>query len=170
MEELLAASGEIIYLTTYIDGYVFFLQCLYPSRRSVNYSVAGKKLPMHCTSSGKAMLSYMPAEQVEEIIRIRGLPAITPNTITDPVRFRHELDLCNQRRYAIDTEEESLGVRCVATAICNKKGEVAGALSISGSVISMTEERINTFARLLLNASHALTSYADLFPAIQLMQ
>lgn len=65
MEDLQSATGDIIYLTSHIDGKVFYMECVYPSRRSIYTSVSGKTLPMHCTGCGKAMLSQMPTEQVE---------------------------------------------------------------------------------------------------------
>ena len=60
MEDLNETTGETIYLTSHINGLVFYLECVYSSRRSMSYSVCGKTLPMHCTGVGKAMLSHMP--------------------------------------------------------------------------------------------------------------
>ena len=85
MEDLQVSTGEIIYLTSHIGGQVFYLECVYPSRRSVSYSVSGKTLPMHCTGCGKAMLSQMPTDQVEAIIQKHGLPSPrTPSPTTMP--------------------------------------------------------------------------------------
>lgn len=74
MEDLQVATGEIIYLTSHIGGRCFYLECIYPSRRVISYSVSGKTLPMHCTACGKAMLSQMSTAQVEAIIEKHGLP------------------------------------------------------------------------------------------------
>lgn len=167
MEELQAASGEIVYLTSHIDGKVFYLECIYPTRRSVSYSVSGKTLLMHCTGCGKAMLSQMPTAQVEAIIARYGLPASTPNTITDRDRLFEKLGEYRRLGYATDNEEETPGVKCVATAVRTGSGEVAGALSISGSILSMTDENVRKHAMLLSRASATLSQYAHLFPAIQ---
>ncbi len=168
MEDLQQVSGENVYLTTFIDGRVLYLEALYSGSRSAKYSISGKTLPMHCTSCGKAMLSYLPCDEVESIVDKWGLCPVTPNTITDKTRLFEELDLCRQRGFALDVEEESLGVKCVAVAIRNSAGNSIGALSISGSVISMNDELIPKYAAELAKAASILSNYPDLFLAEQI--
>ena len=168
MEDLQVATGEIIYLTSYIDGKVFYMECLYPSHRSVSYSIAGKTLPMHCTGCGKAMLSYMDEREIRRIIDKNGLEGFTPHTITSRQALMKELAVTKARGYALDNEEETLGVRCVAAAIRDERANVAGALSISASVLSINEEVAETYAKMLLRACNMLSPYARLFPALML--
>lgn len=168
MEDLQVTTGEIIYLTSHIGGKVFYLECVYPSRRSISYSVSGKTLPMHCTGCGKAMLSQMPTDQVEAIIRKHGLAPITQNTITDHDQLMEALATCRRKGYALDNEEETMGVKCVAMAIRTGRGDVAGALSISGSTLSIRPDNIGQYAELLSRACNTLSQHAHLFPAIQL--
>lgn len=167
MEDLQVATGEIIYLTSHIGGRAFYLECVYPSRRSIAYSVAGKTLPMHCTGCGKAMLSQMPTEQVEEIIQKHGLPPVTQNTITDHDKLMECLAVYRRKGYALDNEEETMGVKCVAMAIRTGRGDVAGALSISGSTLSIRTDNIEQYAELLSRACNTLSQHAYLFPALQ---
>ena len=122
---------------------------------------------MHCTGCGKAMLSQMPAEEAEAIIDRYGLPPVTPNTITDKAVLLGKLGEYRRLGYAVDDEEETPGVRCVAMAVRSSRGEVAGALSISGSTLSVNGDNIGEYAKLLSRACNALTQYAHLFPAIQ---
>lgn len=167
MEELRSASGKNVYLTTHVDGQVLYLDALLTTKHRVAYSVAGRTLPMHCTSCGKAMLSFMSEAEVKRIVALRGLPAMTPNTCTNYEKLMEDLRISKERGYALDCEEESLGGKCVASAIRTAQGNVAGALSISGSSLSMTDDDICKYAKLLQDASHALTPYAHLFPAIE---
>lgn len=167
MEDLQVSTGEIIYLTSHIGGRVFYLECVYPSRRSISYSVSGKTLPMHCTGCGKAMLSQMSTDQVERIIQTHGLPPLTQNTITDHDQLMEVLAACRRNGYAQDNEEETMGVKCVAMAIRTGRGDVAGALSISGSTLSIRPDNIEEYAQLLSRACNTLSQHAHLFPAIQ---
>ena len=167
MEDLQALSDENIYLTTHIRGRVLYLEALYPNRRNVKYSISGKTLPMHCTSSGKIMLSHLPKEEVEGIIARWGLQSFTPNTIVDKDTLFKELELDKARGYSIDIEEESLGVKCVAVAVRNSSGRAVGALSISGSVLSMSNDLIPKYAMELSKACNILSDYAELFPSEQ---
>lgn len=168
MEDLQVATGEIIYLTSHINGQVFYLECVYPSRRSISYSISGKMLPMHCTGCGKAMLSQMPTEQVEAIIDRYGLPSLTQNTITNREQLMEALAVCRRLGYALDNEEETVGVKCVAMAIRSRGGDVVGALSISGSTVSMRPDLTEGYALRLGRACNTLADYAHLFPAIPL--
>lgn len=168
MEDLKEKCGTNVYLTSHINGRVFYVDCAYQNRRSIAYSDAGKTLPMHCTSCGKAMLSYMPESQVRAIIDKWGMKRSTEHTCTDYSALLEDLRICRERGYAIDDEEESVGVRCVAAAIRTSSGEVAGALSISGSAVHMTDEAVAEKSKILINAAAELMPYAQLFPAIQL--
>ena len=168
MEELKNRTHCNVYLTSHIDGRVFYLEGMYYNKRTIAYSDSGKTLPMHCTGSGKAMLSYMPDAQVQAVIDRWGLPEVTENTITDPMDFRRELEVCRGQGYAVDNEEESVGVRCVAAAVRSSRGEVAGALSLSGPAVSMNESSVLSCAALVKHAAAELLPYAQFFPAMQL--
>lgn len=167
MENIQNKTGETVYLTSHINGKVLYLDGVYSSRRFGKYSVTGKTRPMHCTGSGKAMLSYLPEEKVNQIIKRWGLEPITPHTIINTEQLMEELALCRKRGYATDNEEETLGIKCVAAAIRDSSGESVGALSVSGSIISYTEERVHMCAKLVASACTALSEYAQLFPASQ---
>ena len=113
------------------------------------------------------MLSYMKRNEIDNIIKTHGLPQITKNTITDYDRLISELELSKERGYATDLEEESLGVKCLAMAIRNNDGAVAGAVSISGSIISMRDEQIPNYADQLARACNLLSQYSSLFPSLR---
>jgi DNA-binding IclR family transcriptional regulator len=169
MEELQSMTGEIVYLTTHINGRVFYLECVYPSKRLISYSVCGKTVPMHCTGCGKAMLMFMPEKRIDGIIAQWGLTQYTTNTITDQRELKKTLARYREKGYALDNEEESYNVKCIAMPI-RLSGNIAGALSISGSTMSMTEDKFPHYARLLVNACNLLAQYIHLFPAIQLIK
>ena len=129
----------------------------------------GKTLHMHCTGCGKAMLSYLPASEVEQIIQSQGMPAFTPNTITDKTALLKELEEIRSRGYALDNEEETLGVRCIAEPILNSKGYPTAAISISGSALSMQPDMTLDYAKELTNTCNALSHCADEYPAGQIL-
>lgn len=168
LEELQVKTGENIYLTSHIDGKVFYLEGIYPSIRIGNYSVAGKQLPLHCTACGKSMMAYLPEDELEQVIKQWGLPQITQNTITDYPRLMEEFKSIRQQGYAKDLEEETLGVKCIAMAIRDCSGYPTGAISISGTMISMRDELLEEYAKFLSRICSVLISYAHQFPAAQI--
>lgn len=92
------------------------------------FSEIGKDFPLHCTSMGKVLLAYAAPEAVDEILA-GPMEAMTPNTITDPVAFRDQLSRIRDRGYAIDRQEITRGLMCVAAPITVVGGNVIGALS-----------------------------------------
>ncbi|WP_079988057.1 IclR family transcriptional regulator [Anaerotruncus rubiinfantis] len=168
LEEIQIKTGEIVYLTSHINGRVLYLEAMYPSIRIGNYSITGKTLPMYCTGCGKAMMAYLPQEEIDFVIDRWGLQGFTPNTITDRDVLNAELNSTRQRGYAIDIEEESPGVKCVAMPVRDSSGYPTGALSISGTLMSMKDELLEDYAKILSRICNSLTPYADQFPAAQM--
>lgn len=163
MEEVVDLTGETVYLTTHIKGRLFYMECVYPSHRPTSYSIEGRTLPLHCTASGKAMMSYMEPDRIQRIVDENGLIALTPNSITTIEQLYEELELCKSRGYAIDNEEQAIGVRCVAVAIRNQMGKPVGALSISGSTITISDDKIPQYVDYLARACNNLSSSSNLF-------
>jgi IclR family acetate operon transcriptional repressor len=86
-----------------------------PSRHSMRmFTEVGRRVNPHCTGVGKALLAQLPEDAALEILGRTGLPARTPHTITDPAALMSELARIRQRGYALDDEEQEIGVRCVA--------------------------------------------------------
>ncbi len=170
LEELQVKTGENIYLTSHVEGKVLYLEGIYPSIRIGNYSVAGKRLPLHCTGCGKAMLAYLPEAELESILQRCGLPAVTPYTITTREQLDKELARIRVRGYALDNEEETLGVKCVAVAIRDSSGYPCGAISISGTTISMRDELLEDYAKMIARVCSVLIANAHQLPAAQLRQ
>lgn len=99
----------------------------------------GKRLPIHATAAGKAILASLPEARVAEIVDRRGLPARTAHTITEPAALFAELERIRERGYATNREENVDGVRAVGVPV-RPNGRVAGALSISGPIQRLEEK------------------------------
>jgi DNA-binding IclR family transcriptional regulator len=164
MEDIQEKTGEIVYFTVPRNGKVLYLEGVYPGKKLIHYSISGRVLYMHCTAVGKAILAYLPEEMVKKIIEYWGMPIFTPQTISNSKDLMEALELNRKRGYAIDIEEESPGVKCLAVPIRTSHNEVLGALSISGSVISMLDSKFSLYAELLMSASNILAQKANLFP------
>ncbi len=95
------------------------------------FAEVGRHVPAHSTASGKVLLAALPAEQAVALVRRAGLPALTPNTLTEPAALLEELDLVRDRGWAVDEGEHELGVRCVAVPV-GRGADVLAALSLSG--------------------------------------
>jgi len=90
----------------------------------------GSRRPLHCTAVGKAMLAFLELETFRQVVE-SGLAAVTPQTITDPHRLEVVLREVRTRGYALDDEEFTVGVRCIAAPMFDHRCIVVGAVSIA---------------------------------------
>ena len=94
-------------------------------------STLGSRIPAHCCAVGKVLLAALPEEKLEMIVTSEGLPKRTENTITDLRKLKEHLQLVRENNYALDMEENEIGICCVAAPIRDQRGEVIAAISIS---------------------------------------
>lgn len=102
----------------------------------------GSRNPVHSSAVGKAILASFPEEEVNRFLRKKNLPRRTDNTLTDPVQFKEHLKGVRRRGYAVDNEENEVGIRCVGAPIFDQSRRAVAALSISGPAFRITLERI----------------------------
>lgn len=104
--------------------------------------VTGDYAHMHMTALGKAMLSILDEERVNEIVDEHGLPKATQHTIDDRADLHAELDRTRERGYSLENQERREGIRAVGVPI-DLDDEMTSALSISGPMSTLTESRID---------------------------
>lgn len=77
----------------------------------------GAAHPLHTIATGKVILAYLPEERVDEIIAIKGLEQRTKHSITDPDRLKTELEEIHNQGYAVDWNEQVVGLGMLAVPI-----------------------------------------------------
>ena len=106
------------------------------------YFTPGKQVPFHCTGVGKVLLSEMPGEAVDELIKKKGLKRFTKNTITDPDEFKAELARVRDEQVGRDRNEYLEGDNCSAVPVRDKDGKIIAAISLSALVENMSVEEV----------------------------
>lgn len=93
----------------------------------------GRRVPFHCTSAGKCLMAFGAAELPE------AMPARTARTITDPAAMRVHLAEIVALGYALDDEENDLGVRCISAPVFAGDASTAiGCIGIDGPSVRVT--------------------------------
>lgn len=140
VDDLAQKTGELAQFATYEHGQAVYIYKSGGENAVQTASSPGHREYLHCISLGKAMLAYMPAEQVDGILDRHGMPAYTEQTITDREELREELESVRANGYAFDEEEKIDGIRCVAAPV-QADGEIFGAISVSGPSTRMVGDR-----------------------------
>lgn len=94
------------------------------------FSEIGKSFPLHCSALGKILLAFLDPE-VRSRILSGELISLTPNTIIDRSVLERQLGKIRESGYAVDREETTRGILCVATPIRNEKEQVLAAISVT---------------------------------------
>ena len=102
----------------------------------------GLRNPAHSSAVGKVLLSHLPEEELKGLIKEKGLPKRTENTITDLIQLKEHLKAVRTQGYAIDDEENEKGIRCVAAPLYNEIGKVVAAISISVPAFRVTKKMV----------------------------
>ncbi|QSX09193.1 IclR family transcriptional regulator [Alkalibacter rhizosphaerae] len=117
----------------------------------------GVEKPLYCTAVGKAMLAELTNQEVRQIWEKSDIQKLTPKTIVDFDDFLRELDEVREKGYALDNEENELGVRCIGAVIKNYKGKAENAFSISAPISRMSDQRIDLLATEVLKMKKELS-------------
>ena len=142
LRRLMEQSGETANLAILSDDMAVYLEqveCLQTVRAICK---PGGRVVLHSTSLGKCMLAAMRPEEVNRILTTKGMPRFTPRTIDRPASMALHLSEVRAAGYAVDDEEHSVGLRCVAAAVLDEHGEPIGAISVSGPALKVTHERV----------------------------
>jgi IclR family acetate operon transcriptional repressor len=109
-----------------------------PSKHSMRmFTEVGRRVLPHSTGVGKALLANTPDHEVRALLARTGMPAATEKTITTADGFLAALEDVRRLGYAIDDNEQEIGVRCLAVSVPNSP--TAAAISISGPAGRVTE-------------------------------
>jgi len=157
MRRLMEQSGETANLAI-LDGteavFIAQVQCREMMRILVKL---GSRVPLHASGVGKAIFASLPDEQIDAILKVKGLPRITPHTIVSPETMWAALKVIRHRGYSFDDEEHAPGTRCVAATLYDEHAEMLGAISIAGPASRLPDERIRQLGPIVAHTAEELT-------------
>jgi DNA-binding IclR family transcriptional regulator len=131
LSQLANASGETASLTEAVGTDMVYVAQLVTSQFIPVLTPVGMRIPMYCTSSGRAYLSCLPQEQARALLESAPRPARTPSTLTATDAILERVAECRQVGYALNCEELFLGDMGVGAPIQDSGGRVLGAVHLS---------------------------------------
>lgn len=132
LRHLSEMTGETCFLGVLNEGEVVYLYKIEGTNSIRTSAQLGERRLAHCTGLGKAMLSTLSMEEIEEIAYEKRLKKLTKNTITDLNLLHKELIEIRKVGYSFDNEENELGVSCLSVPLYNFTGSTVGAISCAG--------------------------------------
>lgn len=134
MDWLRDQLGETVNLTIRQGDEVVYIERSLSPRMMRVEQVIGSKAPLHVTAVGKLLLAEEGESGVRGYAQRTGLPAYTPNTITDTDELVRVVNRSIKRGFALDNEEAELGVGCIGSLVYGENGVAIGGLSVSAPI------------------------------------
>ncbi len=118
----------------------------------------GGKVPLALSGAGRSILSHLPNQiagspQSDKEISTKSSAKSGP---TEPVK--RALGQARVSGYAIDKEENRVGICCVGSAVLDEAGYPVAAISVSGSSSSMSKDRLTEIGSIVREASAKITA------------
>lgn len=124
--------------------------------RDSAYSISatiGMIEPMHASSVGKCILAYRPEHTLRQMLHNYEYTRYTEKTIQDEDALLRELAKIKRQGFAMDDEEVSVGIRCVAVPIFSYGNQVRYSIGISVPISLMTEQNVKRYIEKLSRAA-----------------
>ena len=158
MRGLMLDTDETSNLAILSDsGFVTFLTQVETSNPIRAFHLPGTRSHAHSAGIGKALLAELSRKQVEAILQKTGLQAFTPKTLTTPVDLFNNLHDIYQCGWSVDDEERHVGMRCIAAAIHNHRGEAIAGVSISGPTARFPDDALPVLGSKVRQAAMDIT-------------
>lgn len=145
LKDLVESTKETVHMVIVDNNEVVYIDKIETEQSTGGLkmsSMVGSRNPAHCSAVGKVLLSYFSDEEIDNLVQEKGLTRKTSHTIIDPLQLKEQLPIIRSQGYAIDDEENEIGIRCVAAPIFNDKGKAVSAISLSGPAFRVTKKLI----------------------------
>lgn len=158
MKELAEAINEDVALNILIEGKRVCIALVESQYFVRQFVPIGKALPLHCSAAGKALLAFLPQQEIDNIVAKHGLPKFTSNTITQKTKLVKELEEIRKNGYAESREEYGKEAASIAFPIFNNKGEIIASLSIQSTINRLTKKTLPEFLKHGFKASQRINA------------
>jgi DNA-binding IclR family transcriptional regulator len=117
----------------------------------------GRHIDLHCTAQGKALIAQLPESRLLELFRGRDLAQFTSRTISSFSALKMHLAAVREQGFAVNNEEQVLGVRAVAAPVSDACGTVVAAVTVRGSVHDIPSYRIDQLGAEMIRIADDVT-------------
>jgi len=112
---------------------------------------------LHATGSGKALLAYLPHQELHQYLAQTRLERFTADTITDPEKLLQELERVRTEGVSFDRGEHGSSIWCLAAPVQDATLKVVGCLDVVFPKHTVSTEQVANIAEILRSAAQRLS-------------
>jgi DNA-binding IclR family transcriptional regulator len=157
MRRLTEQTGLTCHLAVLDGGDAVYIEKVEPQGFIRMDTWVGRRMRVHATSVGKAIVAHVSVEQLQLILNKGEMEKRTPKTITSVDRLLKELEKVRNQGYAVDDEENNLGARCVAAPIFDERGLIEASLGLSGTTQQVSPQTMPRILEALKDAARHIS-------------
>ncbi|MCT4686641.1 IclR family transcriptional regulator [Vallitalea sp.] len=157
LREMSYKLNQPVQLATYLDGDAVFIEKIEPIHSIRMYSQIGKRIPIYCSSVGKALLLQWSNEKILKLLEDTEFTSFTPTTLLNPEKVIKEIEQARVEGFAIDNQEHEVGIYCIASPIYDYRGEIIAAVSTAGTNKEFLENKDAEIIREVKNTAEKIS-------------
>lgn len=118
----------------------------------------GRRLDVNCTGVGKALLAFLPDDELDYLLKTKEFARHNSRTIISKSALKRDLKLVRQSGYSLDNEEDEPGVCCIGAPVFDESGRAVAAISISGIASQIGTNRVPILARMVKRVAGSISA------------
>jgi len=161
LQRLSAEFGETVDLSVLDGSHVIYLEVIESPQRVKLAAAVGQRLPACFTASGKALLAYLPDEQVKKIIgdNITESANHSSVAVADVIA---DLRITAERGYAVSDQEYEEAINAVAAPIFDAEKHPIASIAIVGPSYRLTKDRLPVLGDSLCKMAQVISNEVGL--------
>jgi DNA-binding IclR family transcriptional regulator len=166
LQRLANATGETAHMSHLVGGKLMTLAYAYSSAHAMKVMMEDAEvLPFHATSSGYAVLAYLPAKLTDAVLA-GPLAMVTKATLTRPEDIQPRLAETRRLGHARTANTYEADVASLALPLFDARGECSGAIAVAAPVTRLTEDAAKrTLVALIAAAREATQAWGGQIPS-----
>ncbi|MGF9711062.1 IclR family transcriptional regulator [Paenibacillus naphthalenovorans] len=156
LNKLMTTYREAVHLGVYDRGEVVFLCKMVPDDHHGTVSKIGKRIPSHCTASGKVLLAVQAEQEISRVIE-QGLDRHTHKTITSGEALLEQLREVRKSGYSTGMSEYKDGICSIAVPVHSSTGLVIAAVSFAVTKTYLYPVQVQNYVKDLKTCSRLIT-------------
>ena len=157
MRRLADQTGETVHLSVLEDVHVIYVDKIESAHHLRAHTAVGSRAPAFAVATGKAMLAQLPDSALERFVP--HLQRYTPSTRATLDELREDIALARQQGFATVVEGEwRVGIAACACAILGARGELVGAIGMSGPDSRIKRKQLKVIAPQVVAAAQQISA------------